>query len=148
MRRRMILRPALLLLTAAALIAVSLLLLLRPAYPYSLLGYPALPIDGLKPRSVAAILDSGEEAKLVKLTSTGTEEWYGYKGKNEDKSKGKGSETSDSEALISHMKKQGWTYKEQNGAGYFFHNEEGGSRIVTSQQWTSRYVLYKVHPPS
>ncbi|ARU59864.1 hypothetical protein CBW65_01430 [Tumebacillus avium] len=46
-----------------------------------------------------------------------------------------------------HLKKlisgKGWTFVEQEGAGYFF-EKDGKKLIVTTEMWTRKYVLVKI----
>ncbi|XEC97274.1 hypothetical protein AB6A23_12395 [Paenibacillus tarimensis] len=95
--------------------------------------YPPLPVEGLSKRDAVALLNE-EEGGLVKLHEDHQYIWYGYKGNQLDASK----------ALINEMKIKQWTYKDQMGAGYFFVDEAKEERIITSQMWTSKFVLFKV----
>ncbi|MCR2807121.1 hypothetical protein [Paenibacillus soyae] len=48
------------------------------------------------------------------------------------------------EVLKEKMKKEGWTFLHQEGAGYFF-EKNGKETIITARQiWNRHYVVYKV----
>lgn len=48
------------------------------------------------------------------------------------------------ERLKERMKKEGWTYMDQEGAGYFF-EQDGQTTIVTAKQiWNRHYIVYKI----
>ena len=48
------------------------------------------------------------------------------------------------EILKEEMKKEGWTFLNQEGAGYFF-EKNGKKTIITARQiWNRHYVVYKV----
>ncbi|NUU62479.1 hypothetical protein [Paenibacillus agri] len=45
------------------------------------------------------------------------------------------------ELLKARMKKEGWTYISQEGAGYFF-EKDGQQEIVTMKKWNHFYMIY------
>ncbi|GIO14438.1 hypothetical protein J19TS2_39930 [Cohnella xylanilytica] len=47
------------------------------------------------------------------------------------------------ELLKERMSREGWTFAEQEGSGYFF-EKDGRKAIVTSRIWNHRYVIFKV----
>jgi hypothetical protein len=95
--------------------------------------YPTLPIEGLSKRDALQLLNS-KDGELILLQDSAEVSWYGYKG----------NQMNSAESMIALMKKREWSFVDQMGAGYFFTDAEGHSRIITSQMWTSRYVLYKL----
>lgn len=112
---------------AVMIFAVLLYTIVTKAY------YPALPIDHLSKQTALKSLNSNQEG-LVKLADEEQFSWYGYKGNQADGSR----------MLQLAMQERDWTFKEQEGAGYFFLDKDQQIKIVTSQMWTSSYVLYKV----
>lgn len=99
---------------------------------YSKIYYPDLPIESITKREAAA---KGEKSvrKVTKLAEENNTVWYVAQmeqGKGYDLMKEK-------------MAESGWSFIEQNGAGFFF--EKGGETlIVNSQMWTGKYVLFSL----
>lgn len=96
--------------------------------------YPTLPIEGISKREALRLLNSND-GELILLKDGSQVSWYGYKG----------NQMNSAESMIELMKKSEWTFVEQMGAGYFFTDAEGNTKITTSQMWTSRYVLYQIN---
>jgi hypothetical protein len=95
--------------------------------------YPTFPIDGIS-KSEAIYLLNKENQQLVKLKEENQYIWYGFKGNQIDGSK----------ELVKTMQDRGWIFKEQLGSGYFFLDSTSSIKIVESQMWTRKYVIYKV----
>ncbi|MFC8688928.1 hypothetical protein [Brevibacillus porteri] len=100
----------------------------------SLIWYPALPFDSKSKREVTELL--GENTgTIVKLTTEENVDWYGY-GPHAN-------QASAADAMKRAMTEKGWTFIQQEGAGYFF--ERGEEKlIITSQMWTGSYVLFRI----
>ncbi|MBT2689717.1 hypothetical protein J7I93_16135 [Bacillus sp. ISL-47] len=99
---------------------------------YSKVYYPELPIESITKREAVA---KGEKSvyKMTKIAEENSHVWYMAQmkqGKAYDLMKEK-------------MAKNGWSFIEQNGAGFFFEKREK-TLIVTSQMWTGKYVLFSV----
>ncbi|WP_253901965.1 hypothetical protein [Brevibacillus sp. HB1.3] len=100
----------------------------------SLLWHPALPFDSKSKREVTELL--GENAgTIVKLTTEENVDWYGYGPQ--------ANQATAAEAMKRAVTEKGWTFIQQDGAGYFF--ERGSEKlIITSQMWTGNYVLFRI----
>ncbi|UED74776.1 hypothetical protein [Brevibacillus sp. DP1.3A] len=100
----------------------------------SLIWYPALPFESKSKREVTELL--GENTgSIVKLTTEGNVDWYGYGPQ--------ANQASAAEAMKRTVTEKGWTFIQQEGAGYFF--ERGKEKmIITSQMWTGNYVLFRI----
>ncbi|WP_238554223.1 hypothetical protein [Brevibacillus brevis] len=100
----------------------------------SQIGYPALPFDSKSKREVTELL--GENAgTIVKLTTEENVDWYGYGPQ--------ANQATAAEAMKRAVIEKGWTFIQQDGAGYFF--ERGKEKlIITSQMWTGNYVLFRI----
>lgn len=100
---------------------------------YFKLYLPDLPVEGLTKRQAYEKVFNRHNA-IMFLTDQGDYNWYIYNGPQKEG----GTE------LIKRMKTLGFHFIEQMGSGYFFINDNSQEKIVvTSQQWTSRYVLFK-----
>jgi hypothetical protein len=95
--------------------------------------YPPSPIEGLSKKETVRLLRQSDQ-DLVLLIEDVRFDWYGYKG----------NQLEGSIALKTKMKEREWTFKEQLGSGYIFHDRIEEQKIVESQMWTGKYVLYKV----
>lgn len=95
--------------------------------------YPPLPVDSLSKQAALKLLNSSSEG-LVKLADEEQFSWYGFKGNQQEGSR----------MLQSAMQDRAWTFKEQDGAGYFFVDKDEDTKIVISQMWTSSFILYKI----
>ncbi|MFS0557690.1 hypothetical protein [Brevibacillus sp. 179-C9.3 HS] len=100
----------------------------------SLFWYPALPFESKSKREVTELLDE-YTGSIVKLTSENHIDWYGYGPQ--------ANQASAAEAVKRAVSEKGWTFIQQDGAGYFF--ERGKEKlIITSQMWTGNYVLFRI----
>jgi hypothetical protein len=71
---------------------------------------------------------------ILSLTEQGDYNWYIYNGPQKE----------GGAALTKRMKSLGYNFIEQMGSGYIFSKENSQERIiVTSQQWTGKFILYK-----
>ncbi|GED70941.1 hypothetical protein BRE01_46430 [Brevibacillus reuszeri] len=124
-------------LPAIALILVVFAGIMTVNNPPSFL-YGKLPFQSLSKQSVVSLIKDSPHP-ITKLTVEDGYTWYGAKA---DQGK-------EIESLLSAMKKNGWSFIQQEGAGYFF--EQGSEKIViTSQTWSNRHVFFKVpvtNPP-
>ncbi|TQR29798.1 hypothetical protein C7Y45_28070 [Brevibacillus brevis] len=100
----------------------------------SLIWHPALPFDSKSKREVTELL--GENTgTIVKLTTEENVDWYGYGPQ--------ANQATAAEAMKRAVTEKGWTFIQQDGAGYFF--ERGKEKlIITSQMWTGNYVLFRI----
>ncbi|WP_236841201.1 hypothetical protein [Brevibacillus formosus] len=100
----------------------------------SLIGHPALPFESKSKREVTELL--GENTgKIVKLTTEENADWYGYGPQ--------ANQATAADAMKRAVTEKGWTFIQQEGAGYFF--ERGKEKmIITSQMWTGNYVLFRI----
>lgn len=100
---------------------------------YNKLYYPSLPIENMSKREVLQeIRQSNEE--LVKLSKENGHEWYVIT---------KGNQGIATDIIKEMVTQYGWTYNEQMGSGHFFEKNEE-RLIVTTQMWTSHYVLVQI----
>lgn len=98
---------------------------------YSKIYYPSLPIDSVSKREVVQRANKSDD--IVYLTKETGYEWYISK-VNQGEAY---------EHLKQMMKKKGWNYKEQMGAGFIF-QKENKEIIVESQMWTGKYVIFQI----
>ncbi len=100
----------------------------------SLIWHPALPFDSKSKREVTELL--GENTgTIVKLTTEENVDWFGYGPQ--------ANQATAAEAMKRAVTEKGWTFIQQDGAGYFF--ERGKEKlIITSQMWTGNYVLFRI----
>ena len=100
--------------------------------------YGKLPFQSLSKQSVISLIKDSP-TPLTKLTVEDGYTWYGAKA----------DQGREIDSLLSAMKKDGWSFVQQEGAGYFF--EQGSEKIViTSQTWSNHHVFFKVpdsNPP-
>ncbi|MCR2802799.1 hypothetical protein [Paenibacillus soyae] len=94
--------------------------------------YPDLPFEGSTKEEVIQKVYRNHNS-IIKITSDDLYSWYIYQGNQLD----------GRNELIKRLNTNGWEYKEQMGSGSIFmkNNEES---IITSQQWTRKYVIYQV----
>ncbi|RNB84902.1 hypothetical protein [Brevibacillus panacihumi] len=98
--------------------------------------YPALPFSHPDKSSVVAKLKQADDEMLIPLTTADSDTRYYWLG-------AKSAQSGEAKSLKSLLQTRGWTFAEQEGAGYFFEKEQ--QRIViTAQMWSSDFVLYKV----
>lgn len=95
--------------------------------------YPPLPMEKVTKRELLQLVDEHHQG-LVQITVDEEHSWYIFEG----------NQLEGATALKAMMKEQDLVFVEQMGAGYFFEDHKSNSVIVTSQMWTSKYVLYKV----
>lgn len=94
--------------------------------------YPDLPFSTVTKHTVVSLLKESDH-HLKKLATEHDHVWYGTK-VPQDQAAAK---------LTSALQAQGWTFVAQEGSGYFYSN--GSEKIViTSQMWSSKFVLFKV----
>ena len=94
--------------------------------------YPDLPFSSASKQTVVAQLKEPDN-QLKQLATEHDHVWYGTKAPM-DQAAAK---------LTAALQAHGWTFAAQEGAGYFY--SKGNEKIViTSQMWSSRFVLFKV----
>ncbi|MFF0830639.1 hypothetical protein ACFYU8_27715 [Brevibacillus sp. NPDC003359] len=94
--------------------------------------YPALPFESKSKREVTELLDE-YTGPIVKLTTENNIDWYGAQS----------DQGSAADAVKRAVTEKGWTFIQQEGAGYFF--ERGKEQmVITSQMWTGNYVLFRI----
>lgn len=97
--------------------------------------YPALPLDALTSKEALQKLKTSNQ-KIVEIGTDSNVTWYMTKNPE------KGMLAVD-ETIKQFISRDGWEFNEKNGSGLFF--EKNGERlIVSTEMWTSRYVLIKV----
>lgn len=96
--------------------------------------YPDHPVPSLTKAQLLSAIQSGDEDDLIKLTDSDGEEWYAYRGNQNE----------GTEKIIEIMKGRYWEFKEQLGAGYIFQSDCKKDVVVDSEKWTSKYTLYQV----
>lgn len=100
---------------------------------YNKLYYPSLPIETISKREVLEKLNTSDQP-IVFLSKENGQEWYIVHTPN----------TSESDEIIKEMVSQsGWTLTDKDGSGLFF-EKQGEKLIVTTQKWTSEYVLVDI----
>lgn len=99
----------------------------------SKLFLPALPFAGVSKKQVFQLATASEG--LVFITDDEGASWYIYDGRS----------TAGTEEFITRLEQFGFSYIEQMGSAYFFtHPDQTDNLIVSSQQWTSRFVLFRL----
>lgn len=94
---------------------------------------PTLPFEGISKKQVFQLATASQE--LVFVTEHEGDNWYIYDGRS----------TLGVEELITRLEQSGFSYIEQMGSAYFFsHPRQPDNLIVSSQQWTSRFVLFRL----
>jgi hypothetical protein len=112
---------------------VILFIVFASIYSYFKLYLPDLPMESVTKRQAYEKIFNNHNA-IVVLTDQGDYNWYIYNGPQKEG----GIE------LIKRMRTLGFNFIEQMGSGYIFSKENGQDKIViTSQMWTSKYVLFK-----
>lgn len=100
---------------------------------YNKLYYPSLPIETISKREVLEKLNTSDQP-IVFLSKENNQEWYIVNERNQ----------SASDEIIKEMVSQsGWTFTDKDGSGLFF-EKQGEKLIVTTQKWTSEYVLVDI----
>ncbi|MGE7270310.1 hypothetical protein ACQKK5_02505 [Brevibacillus panacihumi] len=98
--------------------------------------YPALPFSHPDKSSVVAKLKQADDEMLIPLTTTDLDTRFYWIG-------AKSAQSGEAKSLKNLLQTDGWSFVEQEGAGYFF--EKDKQRIViTAHMWSSDFVLYKV----
>ena len=109
----------------AAILIAGLFIFVNKLY------YPQSPIDNF---STKAILDKLNDSKedVVKVSKQDNRTWYITK-----------SNDNADEKIKKMVSTKGWAFKGKDGSGLFF--EKGDENlIITTEMWTSKYVLVKV----
>lgn len=95
--------------------------------------YPSLPIENISKKE-AFEKGNNSDNGLVKLAEESGYEWYIVSKQN----------ISETDELIRETASQhGWTFIQKEGSGLFF-EKKGDSLVVSTQQWTSDYLLVKI----
>ncbi|HZG14553.1 MAG TPA: hypothetical protein VE710_05980 [Candidatus Bathyarchaeia archaeon] len=106
--------------------AFAMFTLERPIFTYPAVPFPASKAEVLRDLK-------GAENTLVKLADDVRFSWYGMKDPQGQAV----------EHVKKHMSLHGWSYEDQNGAGYFF-AKDGKKLIITSQKWTREFTIFQV----
>lgn len=100
------------------------------------LFYPEHPIESLSTKEILTTLKNSNE-EIVELVEEKNFTWYIAKNNGTNG-------IADVNEKIKHMVDQkGWSFQEQLGSGLIF-EKEGEELIVTTQMWTSNYVLIQI----
>lgn len=94
--------------------------------------YPALPIETVSKKEVLEKLKSGEP--IIELTIENGKRWYIINERNQD---------SADDIVIEMLHKEDWAFTNKEGSGLFF-DKQGERLIVTTQKWTSDYVIVDI----
>ncbi|MCQ6561107.1 hypothetical protein [Paenibacillus mendelii] len=97
--------------------------------------YPPLPrgMEGIGKKEVLQAVHDSRDG-LSPIHTNEKAEWFGFHGNQGDGGK----------YLIAKMEEQGWVFKEQMGGGYIFQDAEQRQRVVESEMWTRKYVMFEV----
>ena len=112
-----------------AIVMITMFLFVQQIY------HPPLPIDTISAKEVIKKLEESD-SNIVELVEEDEHIWY------ITKTEGKGTLTTD-ESIKEMIGAKGWTFKEKDGSGLFF-EKDGERLIVTTEMWSSKYVLVKV----
>jgi len=94
---------------------------------------PSLPFEGVSKKQVYQLATASKD--LVFVTEDKGYNWYIYDGRL----------LSGVEELIAKLEQDGFTFFEQMGSAYFFtHPEQSDKLVVSSQQWTGRFVIFQL----
>lgn len=94
---------------------------------------PSLPFEGMSKKQVYELATASKE--LVFVTEHKGYNWYIYDGRL----------LSGIEKLTAMLEQDGFTFFEQMGSAYFFtHPEQSDKLVVSSQQWTGRFVIFQL----
>ena len=96
---------------------------------------PQSPINQLSGKKILHILNNSED-DVVELTKDDQRTWYITKINNNGIQE---ADTKIKKMLLS----EGWSFKDKDGSGLFF-EKNNETLIVTTEMWTSKYVLIKV----
>ncbi len=94
--------------------------------------YPPLPINTITPKEIIKKLEQSDQ-KVVELVEEDGVIWFITKAKDSNVD----------ENIKDMISEKGWTFKEKEGSGLFFEKAEE-RLIVTTEMWSSKYVLVKV----
>lgn len=116
------------------LLSIGLMIIFVGAFVfYNKLYYPSLPIENMSKKEVIEKLNNSDE-KIVKLLNENGQQWYIISERN----------ISVADEIIKEMVSQyGWIFKQKDGNGLFF-EKQGENLILSTQMWTSDYVLVKI----
>lgn len=116
------------------LLAIGLIIIFVSAFVfYNKLYYPSLPIENMSKKEVIEKLNDSNK-KMVKLSNENGQEWYLVNERN----------TSIADEIIKErVSENGWIFKQKDGSGLFF-EKYGENLIVSTQKWTSDYVLVEI----
>ena len=95
--------------------------------------YPPLPIESVSKKE-AIEKGNSHNADLVKLTDENGYAWYILSKQNTSKA---------DEVIKDMVNRHGWTFIQKEGSGLFF-EKKGVPLIVSTQQWTSNWLLVKI----
>lgn len=99
------------------------------------LYYPQSPIEELSAKDILDRLNDSKD-DVVMLAKEDHRTWYITRNNNN-------SIVDTDEKIKQMVRKKGWSFKEKEGSGLFF-EKDGERLIVTTEMWTSKYVLVKV----
>lgn len=117
------------------LIVIGMFLIAGSFIVVNKLYYPPSPILHLSAKDILHTLNDSNEG-VVMLTKEEDRTWYITRSNNN------GIEKAD-EKIKEMVRSRGWSFKDKEGSGLIF--EKNGERlIVTTEMWTSKYVLVKV----
>ena len=116
------------------LAALGLLIVIVGAFIFiNKFYYPSLPMESISKKE-AFEKGNNSDNGLVKLAEESGYEWYIVSKQN----------ISETDELIRETASQhGWTFIQKEGSGLFF-EKSGDQLIVSTQQWTSDYLLVKI----
>ena len=97
------------------------------------LHLPPLPFEGMSKKQGYEL--ATDTPGLAFMTEHDGFNWYIYNG----------GLASGVEELITKLEKAGFSYHEQMGSAYFFtHSNHSDKLVVTSQQWSSKFVIFQL----
>ena len=100
---------------------------------YNKLYYPALPIESISKKEVIEKLGDSNKP-IVKLAEQNNFEWYIIDERNT---------TIANEIIKEYVSQYGWTFQRIEGSGIFF-EKQGENLPVSTEKWTSRYILVQI----
>lgn len=96
---------------------------------------PPSPIPHFSAKEILHTLDDTND-EVIMLTKEDNQTWYMTKSNNNG--------VEEADAKIKEMlTSKGWSYKDKDGSGLIF-EKNSEKIIVTTEMWTSKYVLIKV----
>ncbi|MHA0855316.1 hypothetical protein [Paenibacillus sp. CMAA1364] len=99
------------------------------------LYYPSFPIDGVSAKEAIKIM-SESDREVAEVAATSDSIWYVTRSNDKHN---KNVDDKIKEMIVSN----GWEFKDKEGSGLFFEKDKE-RLIVTTQMWTSHYVLVKI----